>query len=175
MTRVLTSDGERSVALRTQRVQPEITTDDAKAMGIKERISTYTTTYDAGNKPRVNNIHTLADALDGTLDRPGGTFSFNGTIGPRTAAKGYQEAPAIVNGEARSPARRRHLSGGHDHLQLGLRVRAARGRAQEPLVLHLPLPQGPGRDGVVGWSGLQVQERHRRTGCSSRRATRTAR
>jgi len=99
MTSVLKSEGTRSVALLTQRVQPKITTEVAKGMGIKERISTYTTTYAASNKPRVNNIHTLADALDGALIPPGGTFSFNGTIGPRTAAKGYQEAPAIVNGE----------------------------------------------------------------------------
>ncbi|MRR37844.1 vanomycin resistance protein VanB, partial [bacterium] len=60
---------------------------------------TYTTTYEPGNRPRVNNIHTLADAINGTLIAPGGTFSFNGTVGPRTAAKGYQEAPAIVQGK----------------------------------------------------------------------------
>ncbi len=99
LTTVLLGDGERSVTLRTQRVEPDITTEDAQAMGIKERISTYTTTYESGNAPRVNNIHTLADALDGALVAPGGTFSFNETIGPRTAEKGYQEAPAIVNGK----------------------------------------------------------------------------
>lgn len=98
MTTVLKGGGERTVQLLTQRVKPDITTEDAKGMGIKERISTYTTTYAASNKPRVNNIHTLADAIDGALVPPGGTFSFNGTVGPRTAAKGYQEAPAIVNG-----------------------------------------------------------------------------
>ncbi len=99
MTTVLTGQGDRKVALRTTRVEPDLTTQDAQAMGIVGRLSTYTTNYDAGNKPRVNNIHTLADALDGTLVEPGGTFSFNGTIGPRTAEKGYQEAPAIVNGQ----------------------------------------------------------------------------
>lgn len=99
MTLTLLKGGERRVELRTTRVEPDRTTQEAQAMGIKERISTYTTEYAASNKPRVNNIHTLADALDGTLIPPGGTFSFNGTIGERTAAKGYQEAPAIVNGE----------------------------------------------------------------------------
>jgi vancomycin resistance protein YoaR len=99
MTKTLLGDGERVVALRTTRVQPDITTEVAEGMGIKERISTYTTTFSSGNKPRVNNIHTLADALDGTLLPPGSTFSFNGTVGPRTADKGYQEAGAIVNGE----------------------------------------------------------------------------
>lgn len=89
----------RSVALRTRRVPAKITTAKAQSMGIRERISRYTTTYSASNKPRVSNIHTLADAIDGTLIAPGGTFSFNDTVGPRTAAKGYQEAPAIVDGK----------------------------------------------------------------------------
>ncbi|MCE5203004.1 MAG: VanW family protein [Actinomycetia bacterium] len=96
----LSSPGQaRTVELAMKRVEPAITTGDAKKMGIKERISTYTTDYAASNKPRVNNIHLLADALDGTLVPPGGVFSFNETIGPRTAEKGYQEANAIVNGE----------------------------------------------------------------------------
>jgi vancomycin resistance protein YoaR len=99
MTIVLKGTGTRSLELRTRRVEPEITTEKARGMGIKGRISTYTTTYSAGNKPRVNNIHTLADSIDGTLIAPGETFSFNGTVGERTASKGYQEAPAIVQGK----------------------------------------------------------------------------
>jgi vancomycin resistance protein YoaR len=68
-------------------------------MGIRGLISAYSTDYDPGNAPRVNNIHTLARALDGKLVAPGATFSFNGAIGERTAAKGYQEANAIVDGK----------------------------------------------------------------------------
>ncbi|MBE0477144.1 MAG: VanW family protein [Coriobacteriia bacterium] len=99
LTVVLKGDGERVVTLRTRRVEPEITTAKARGMGIKERIATYSTNYDPTNRSRVNNIHTLAKALDGSLVPPGGTFSFNETIGPRTAEKGYQEAAAIVNGK----------------------------------------------------------------------------
>ncbi|TDB39040.1 MAG: hypothetical protein D9V44_05070 [Actinobacteria bacterium] len=99
LVQALTGDGERVAELAMKRVEPSITTDMAKSMGISTRLATYTTTYAASNKPRVNNIHLLADALDGTLIPPGGVFSFNGTIGPRTAEKGYQEANAIVNGK----------------------------------------------------------------------------
>ncbi len=99
LTRVLTTSDTRVAELRTRRVEPEITTEKAQAMGINERIATYTTSFSASNRPRVNNIHTLAAALDGTLVPPGGVFSFNETIGPRTAAKGYQEAPAIIGGQ----------------------------------------------------------------------------
>ncbi len=41
----------------------------------------------------------LARALDGVIVAPGKVFSFNETTGPRTAEKGYQEAPTIVQGE----------------------------------------------------------------------------
>jgi vancomycin resistance protein YoaR len=89
--------GARSVVITLGVSQPRLTTQAAEAMGIKERISTFTTQYAAtSNTPRVNNIHTLANALDGKLVAPGAVFSFNGAVGERTAAKGYQEAPAIV-------------------------------------------------------------------------------
>jgi len=151
LTQTLTSGGPRTVELRTMRVAPERTTADAEAMGIKERISTYTTHFDSGNKPRVNNIHTLADALDGTLIPPGGTFSFNETIGPRTAAKGYQEAPAIVNGKLVP-----QLGGGicqvgttifNTIFESGLPVLERRNHSF--YISHYPT----GRDATVSWGG----------------------
>jgi vancomycin resistance protein YoaR len=93
----------RSVELRTKVTAPRLTTDQARAMGVHERISTFTTTYssasDSVTRARVNNIHVLGAALDGKLVRPGGTFSLNNAVGERTAAKGYQEAYAIVKGK----------------------------------------------------------------------------
>ncbi len=90
--------GKRTALLRMQTIEPDLTTEEAEAMGVNERISTYTTTFSSGNRPRVNNIQTLARALDGTLIPPGGEFSFNEAAGPRTADRGYQEAGTIVNG-----------------------------------------------------------------------------
>lgn len=95
----LVAGGSRRATLRLSTLEPELTAEKAKAMGIVERISTYTTTYPASAKDRVNNIHTLANALNDKLVPPGGTFDFNATVGERTAAKGYREAPAIVNGK----------------------------------------------------------------------------
>ncbi len=92
--------GERRVGiLRTTSVEPRFSTEDARARGIRERIGKFTTTFSSGNAARVNNIHTLAKALDYTYLKPGQTFSFNRRVGPRTAAKGYKEAPAIVDGK----------------------------------------------------------------------------
>lgn len=101
ITRVLkdSANTTRTVEIKTKVVAPKLTTAKARDMGVEERISTFTTTYDGSNASRTSNIHTLGDALDGKLVAPGATFSFNGAVGERTAAKGYQEANAIVNGK----------------------------------------------------------------------------
>lgn len=98
LDRVLRSGGDRRIAMNLTQTPPRVSTGQAQGMGIKELISSFSTDYDPGNAPRVSNIHTLARALDGKLVPPGGEFSFNDAVGERTAAKGYQEAPAIVNG-----------------------------------------------------------------------------
>ncbi|HEY3318754.1 MAG TPA: VanW family protein [Coriobacteriia bacterium] len=95
----LRADGSRRFVMALTQTQPKLTTQQAQGMGITGLISSYSTEYDPGNAPRVNNIHTLAKALDGKLVPPGGVFSFNGAVGERTAERGYQEAPAIVNGK----------------------------------------------------------------------------
>jgi vancomycin resistance protein YoaR len=89
----------RDIPFTLAKTQPKLTTEQAKAMGIKQEISSFSTDYAPDNAPRVNNIHTLAKALDGKLVPPGGVFSFNAAVGERTAEKGYQEANAIVNGK----------------------------------------------------------------------------
>jgi vancomycin resistance protein YoaR len=151
LTAVLTGSGERRAELTMHRVEAEITTAEAQQMGIVERISTFTTDYPSSNKPRVNNIHILADALDGTLIPPGGTFSFNETIGPRTAEKGYQEANAIINGKLVP-----QLGGGI--CQVGTTVFNAVFLSGLPVVerknhslyiSHYPT----GRDATVSWGG----------------------
>ncbi|HEY5517797.1 MAG TPA: VanW family protein [Coriobacteriia bacterium] len=99
LARTCMDGGTRTATLRLTETQPKLTTEAARAMGVSDRISSYTTTYSSANPARTGNIHLLARAFDYKLVPPGGTFSFNGTAGARTAAKGYQEAPAIVNGK----------------------------------------------------------------------------
>jgi len=90
---------DRSVVLPTTVTQPELTTKEARALGVKEVMSTYTTTFSAGDAPRVHNISLIAAAVHGSLVRPGQLFSMNAATGERTAAKGYRTAHVIQNGE----------------------------------------------------------------------------
>ena len=92
----LTSPG-RTATITTAQVAPKVTTAMAKGWGIKEEISTFTTHF-SFNPPRTNNIKIAVRTLNDTLVRPGGAFSLNETLGQRTPAKGYQQAPVINAG-----------------------------------------------------------------------------
>jgi len=101
-TQMQSSGGPKEVTVETREVAPALTTEKAEALGIKERISTYTTYFSGGNSARLTNITLMAKAFDGAIVMPGKTFSLNGTVGEANAAKGYQEAGAIVDGQPTS-------------------------------------------------------------------------
>jgi vancomycin resistance protein YoaR len=77
---------------------PGRTTAEANAMGITGLVSSYETIY-GGIENRIHNVELVAHLVDNKLIAPGATFSFNDATGARTAAKGFVEAPVIINGE----------------------------------------------------------------------------
>ncbi|MFI7597280.1 VanW family protein [Actinoplanes sp. NPDC049681] len=86
-------------ATRTEQ-QPAVAEAEIAALGIKEKVSTFTTYFTGGaSSPRSQNIMTIARAVDGAVVRPGETFSLNGHTGERDYASGYQDAPVIVGGK----------------------------------------------------------------------------
>lgn len=56
-------------------------------------------TKTTNNAIRNGNVKLAAAAINGTILQPGEEFSFNGTVGQRTEAKGYGAAPAYNAGE----------------------------------------------------------------------------
>ncbi|XVQ09771.1 VanW family protein [Spirillospora sp. CA-255316] len=97
ITGVLAAGGNRTVPVRVVTTPPRITDDQVRSMGIKEKISTFTTQHPCC-APRVTNIHTIAGIVDGHIVRPGATFSLNGLVGKRDRARGFVPAPMILNG-----------------------------------------------------------------------------
>jgi len=59
----------------------------------------YSTRFDAGNRSRSGNIRRSAECFNGLVLLPGEILSFNKTVGPRTAERGYEEAKIIIDGE----------------------------------------------------------------------------
>jgi vancomycin resistance protein YoaR len=75
-----------------------LTVAKLRTMGIRGIVSSYTTIY-GGVPNRIHNVQVVAHLVDNKLIAPNATFSFNQTTGERTAAKGFLEAPVIINGE----------------------------------------------------------------------------
>jgi vancomycin resistance protein YoaR len=96
--RAALSPVNRVAPVVVKRTSPKLTTADARAMGITELVGSYTTIY-GGEPNRIHNVQLVAHLLDHHLIPPGQEFSFNKTTGERNAAKGFLEAPVIINGE----------------------------------------------------------------------------
>jgi vancomycin resistance protein YoaR len=98
LERAVMSRDRRYVPIPTTPAHPKLTTLDAEMLGLRREIVSFTTYFSEANQARVNNIRQVATILDGTIVRPGETFSFNDSVGPRTKAAGFDEAPVIRDG-----------------------------------------------------------------------------
>jgi vancomycin resistance protein YoaR len=150
--------GDREVSLPIAAAQPELTTAKAKALGVKQRVSSFTTTFSAADAPRVHNIGLIAAAMNHKLIMPNEVFSMNAATGERIAGKGYRTAHVIVNGELVDG-----LGGGvcqagttmfNSVLLAGLPVVQRRNHSLH--ISHYPL----GRDATLNWPGTDLKFRN---------------
>jgi vancomycin resistance protein YoaR len=131
--------------------QPDLTTAKANALGIREKLTSFTTEMGVSSSNRIQNVHLMADFIDGTVIQPGAVFSFNDVVGPRTSERGFLEGQEII-GSLVLPS----IGGGvcqtattlfNDAFELGLPILE---RTNHNLYLsHYPL----GRDATVAWGG----------------------
>jgi vancomycin resistance protein YoaR len=149
---------DREISLPVAAAQPKLTTAKAKALGVTERVSSFTTTFSAADAPRVHNIGLIAAAMNRKLVMPGEVFSMNAATGERTATKGYRTAHVIVNGELVDG-----LGGGvcqagttmfNTVLLAGLPVLQRRNHSLH--ISHYPL----GRDATLNWPGTDLKFRN---------------
>ncbi|WP_188191596.1 VanW family protein [Nonomuraea sp. SYSU D8015] len=97
LEKVFDEGGSRTVPVRLGVVAPTVTTKQVQGLGIKEKVGSFTTSFDCC-QPRVKNIQRMAQQLDGYVVKPGETFSINEVVGERTVEDGYVEAGQIVGG-----------------------------------------------------------------------------
>ena len=79
---------------------PELTADELESMLFRDCLSETGTSYLGGSSGRTNNVELACEAIDGTVVQPGEVFSFNDTVGERTAENGYREAIVYVSGKS---------------------------------------------------------------------------
>ena len=75
-----------------------VSTEQARQLGIVEPIGSFTSRFPCC-RPRVQNIKRIAQIVNGYVILPGEQFDLNGVVGPRDKARGFVEAPQILDGE----------------------------------------------------------------------------
>jgi vancomycin resistance protein YoaR len=143
--------GVRIAPIALTKLPADFTTKEAKALGIRRRLSTFTTDMGESSANRIWNVHLLGDYLDGTIVKAGQTFSYNEEVGPRTVERGFREGQMIFGGVL-IPS----IGGGvcqtattvfNAAFEAGLPIRQRTNHSF--YISHYPL----GRDATVSWGG----------------------
>ena len=138
-------------SLRLKQIRADLTTREADQLGIRERISTFTTDMGTSSSNRIHNVQLMARYVDGTVIKPGDTFSFNDRVGPRTVERGFREGQMII-GSLLLPS----IGGGvcqtattlfNNAFELGLPI--VKRYNHSFYISHYPM----GRDATVSWGG----------------------
>jgi vancomycin resistance protein YoaR len=138
-------------SLRLKQIRADLTTREADQLGIRRQISTFTTDMGTSSSNRIHNVQLMARYIDGTVIRPGDTFSFNDRVGPRTVERGFREGQMII-GSLLLPA----IGGGvcqtattlfNNAFELGLPIVERHNHSF--YISHYPM----GRDATVSWGG----------------------
>ncbi len=88
----------RTTAVVLEIIEPDLSTTEAQAMGIRQLLSSYTTKWE-GTADRQINVRITTKYASDVIVAPGDTYDFDRQIGPRTEARGYKPAPGITKGE----------------------------------------------------------------------------
>ena len=94
---VVQPDEKRTLEVKTVVAKPDFTTKDAEKLQIKEAVSSFTTYFPHADY-RNTNLGRAAELVNGTVLKPGETFSLNDIVGERTSENGFTEGYMISNG-----------------------------------------------------------------------------
>ena len=89
--------GEK-VLLAVKAIPPAVSLENVNDLGIKKLLGRGESTYFHSIPTRVHNVNLAASRINGTLIKPGESFSFNQAVGEVSGATGYQQAYIIKSG-----------------------------------------------------------------------------
>ncbi|MDD4189339.1 MAG: VanW family protein, partial [Eubacteriales bacterium] len=90
---------DSSNTLELDHIAPDITAAQLRKKLFRDTLSSYSaksSPEEAAEANRSTNVRLATAAVNGTVVAPGSTFSFNQTVGDRTAAKGYKPARVYI-------------------------------------------------------------------------------
>jgi len=86
----------RTAKVAVMEVEPDFTTEEAEAWGVKDLLASYATTPYYGSSNRQVNVRITTKYAENVFLAPGEVYDFDKVVGPRTPERGYKTAPGIV-------------------------------------------------------------------------------
>ena len=129
---------------------PTVTADELKAVLFRDVLGEARTKV-GGTAARISNVKLSASSINGYVMNTGDVFSYNGVVGKRTAANGYQPAPAYVKGETVD-----EIGGGICQTSSTLYLACLRGNleiTERHAHRYIPAYIAAGMDATVSWGG----------------------
>lgn len=136
---------------------PAVTAEQLKGVLFRDVLGS-ATTHVGGTSARISNVKLATSAVNGTVLNCGDAFSYNGTVGKRTEAKGYQAAPAYVQGETVD-----EIGGGVCQPSSTLYLACLRSNleiVERYAHRYVPSYIAKGMDATVSWGGPDYQFRN---------------
>ena len=133
---------------------PKVTAEDLKAVLFRDVLGEARTKV-GGTAARISNVKLSAASINGYVMNSGDVFSYNGVVGQRTAANGYQPAPAYVRGETVD-----EIGGGICQTSSTLYLACLRGNleiTERHAHRYIPAYIAAGMDATVSWGGPDYQ------------------
>lgn len=94
--------GSEDVKIKLIVTPAEVKKEGLQGKLFADVLGKYTTYYNAGNVNRSINVELAAKNINGKVLLPGEEFSYNETVGPRTAERGFKSASVYVGSKVES-------------------------------------------------------------------------
>ena len=129
---------------------PKVTAEELKTVLFRDVLGEARTKV-GGTDARKTNVKLSASSINGLVLNTGDVFSYNESVGQRTAANGYQPAPAYVKGETVD-----EIGGGICQTSSTLYLACLRGNleiTERHAHRYIPAYIAAGMDATVSWGG----------------------
>ena len=96
--KALLNEDKEEYSIPLKITKAKVTVAELGTKAFPNRLSNFTTRYDAGNISRTTNLGIATRKINEYVIQPGETFSYNKALGKRTVENGYKEAAVFENG-----------------------------------------------------------------------------
>lgn len=97
--KALLQEDKEEYVIKLTITKPKVTIDQIGSEAFPDRLSVFTTRFDESDVDRSTNLRIACQKINGKVLLAGETFSYNKTLGARTAAAGYRNGKVYAGGE----------------------------------------------------------------------------